>query len=117
MVIETLKYRPVLLSLANALNLLHLERRTFPAKPPAGTPASQSLLLVLLHDLLFSGQGKIHASDKWPPKAAVMRHGTRLKAELVKIMVKKGAAKKEELGREGGEAAGEPAAYPLDTSV
>jgi putative methyltransferase len=103
----TLPDRPTLLAVSKSINLLHTERRTFPAKPPSGAPSSKNLTLVLLHDLLFSREAKIQASDKWPPKAALMRHATRVKAELVKLQVRKGLGKKEELERDGGSVAGE----------
>lgn len=62
-------------------------------------------MLVLLQDLLFSKEGKVQASDKWPPKAAIMRHRTRMKAELVKLQIKRGLSSKEELERSGGDVA------------
>lgn len=53
----------------------------------------------MLHDLLFSPKKKIEASDKWPPKEAVMRHQTRLRSELVRIQIKEGKSRKEDLGK------------------
>ncbi|KAK4688804.1 25S rRNA (cytosine2278-C5)-methyltransferase, partial [Tremellales sp. Uapishka_1] len=97
LVIETLKYRPVLLTLLTTVPLLSLEKLTFPKRNPPKTPSSQSLLLVLLHDLLFSSRTRIEASDKWPPKPAVLRHQARLKAELVKLQIKAGKTRKEDL--------------------
>ncbi|KAJ9121711.1 hypothetical protein QFC22_002331 [Naganishia vaughanmartiniae] len=102
LVIESLKYRPILQPLSESLKLLDVERKIFPQKVPAGAPSSKNLLLVLLHDLLFSKDAKIQASDKWPPKMAVMRHATRLKAELVKLQIKKGLSNKESFEMEGG---------------
>ncbi|GMK59243.1 hypothetical protein CspeluHIS016_0702580 [Cutaneotrichosporon spelunceum] len=96
LVIETLKYRDVLLELLDKVPLLKLERETF---RPKGTPSSRNLLLVLLHDLLFSTRTRIEASDKWPPKAAVARHQARLKAELVRIQLRAGVSSVRELGR------------------
>jgi putative methyltransferase len=64
-----------------------------------------------LQDLLFSKEGKVQASDKWPPKAAILRHGTRLKAELVKLQIKRGLSSKEELERSGGDVASESQLY------
>lgn len=55
-------------------------------------------MLVLLHDLLFSSRG-IQASDKWEPKAALLRHQTRLKAELVRAQLRAGMSRKEDLGK------------------
>ncbi|GHJ87754.1 hypothetical protein NliqN6_4156 [Naganishia liquefaciens] len=90
LVIESLKYRTIIQGLSDSLKLLQVEKKTFPQKVPSGAPSSKNLLLVLLHDLLFSKDAKIQASDKWPPKQAIMRHATRLKAELVKLQIKKG---------------------------
>ncbi|OXB36785.1 nuclear protein [Cryptococcus neoformans] len=103
LIIETLKYRPVLQQLLKTVPILALERTTFPSRTPANAPTSQSLLLVLLHDLLFSSRSRIEASDKWPPKPAVMRHQARLKAELVRIQIREGKTKKEDLAKSSGE--------------
>lgn len=75
-----------------------LEKEAFPRK---GRPSSANLLLVLLHDLLFSPKGKIECSDKVDAKAAVLRHQTRLKAELVRLQIKAGKKSIRELGKEG----------------
>lgn len=75
---------------------MKLEKETFRYK---ATPSSKNLLLVLLHDLLFSK--RIEASDKWPPKPAVMRHQARLKAELVRIQIRAGKKSIRELGKDG----------------
>ncbi|BEI81873.1 hypothetical protein CcaverHIS002_0210330 [Cutaneotrichosporon cavernicola] len=96
LVIETLKYRDVILELLEKVPLLKLERETF---RPKGTPSSRNLIIVLLHDLLFSTRARIEASDKWPPKAAVARHQARLKAELVRIQLRAGVSSVRELGR------------------
>ncbi|ORY35522.1 S-adenosyl-L-methionine-dependent methyltransferase [Naematelia encephala] len=98
LVIETLKYKPVLLRLLEIVPVHSLERLVFPRK---SWPSSASLLLVLLHDLLFSAKGRIEASDKWPPKEAVLRHQARLRAELVRIQIKEGVARKHDLGKKG----------------
>ncbi|KAJ9107949.1 hypothetical protein QFC19_002692 [Naganishia cerealis] len=94
--------RSILQPLSDSLKLLQVEKKIFPQKVPTGAPSSKNLLLVLLHDLLFSKDAKIQASDKWPPKVAVMRHATRLKAELVKLQIKKGLTNKESFEMEGG---------------
>lgn len=86
----------MLKQLLTTVPLTKLERETFRSK---GTPSSANLLLVLLHDLLFSPKGKIEASDKWPPKEAVLRHGARLKAELVRLQIKAGKSSVRELGK------------------
>lgn len=63
----------------------------------------------MLHDLLFSPKKRIEASDKWPPKEAVMRHQARLRSELVRIQIKEGKSRKEDLGKSAGD--GEGARY------
>ncbi|TXT13093.1 hypothetical protein VHUM_01494 [Vanrija humicola] len=88
--------RDVLKQLLTTVPLTKLERETFRAK---GTPSSANLLLVLLHDLLFTPKGKIEASEKWPPKEAVLRHSARLKAELVRLQIKAGKSSVRELGK------------------
>ena len=93
--------KPILQEIQEKTTLQSIERITFPRKTPAKAPTSNSLILVLLHDLLFSPKTRIEASDKWPPKEAVMRHQARLKAELVKIQIKQGKSSKTELARVG----------------
>lgn len=75
-----------------------LEKEAFPRK---SRPSSASLLQVMVHDLLFSPKGKIECSDKVDAKAAILKHGTRLKAELVRIQIKAGKSSIRELGKEG----------------
>lgn len=53
----------------------------------------------MLHDLLLSPRKKIEASDKWPPKEAVLRHQARLRAELVRIQIKAGKSRVEDLAK------------------
>lgn len=65
---------------------------------------SRHLALLLVHDLLFT-RGGIQASDG-PTKQAIMRHKTRLQAELVKLKVKQGAKSNHELATEGDPRAG-----------
>ncbi|CAK9785657.1 S-adenosyl-L-methionine-dependent methyltransferase [Cutaneotrichosporon oleaginosum] len=96
LVIETLKYRDVLLELLEMVPLLKLEKETFRIR---GTPTGRNLILVLLHDLLFSTRARIEASDKWPPKGAIVRHQARLKAELVRIQLRAGVSSVRDLGR------------------
>lgn len=62
------------------------------------------LALLLVHDLLFT-RGGIQASDG-PTKQAILRHKTRLQAELVKLKVKQGAKSNHELATEGDPRAG-----------
>ncbi|ORX38495.1 S-adenosyl-L-methionine-dependent methyltransferase [Kockovaella imperatae] len=99
LVIETLKYRSALEQIIAVTQLRTLEKITFPKKTSPRTPSSQSLILVLLHDLLISPRGRIEASDKWPPRQAIQRHQARLKAELVKLQIREGKSSKEGLAR------------------
>lgn len=61
--------------------------------------SSHYLAMLLVHDLLFA-RGGIQASDG-PTKQAIMRHKTRLQAELVKLKVKRGVKSNHELASEG----------------
>ena len=54
---------------------------------------------MLLHDLLISARERIEASDKWPPKGAILKHQARLRAELVRIQLKAGKSSKNDLIR------------------
>lgn len=56
----------------------------------------RSLALVLIHDLLFTKRG-IPVNSQAPLKQCITRHQARLKAELVKIKIKKGVTSNEEL--------------------
>jgi len=87
LVIETLKYKPVLSNISAESGLLKAERRII---------TSSNLALLLIHDLLFA-RG-IQASDG-PLKQAILRHKTRLQAELVKVKVKKGVKSNAELAQ------------------
>lgn len=65
---------------------------------------SKYLSLLLVHDLLFS-KGGIQAGDG-PIKQAVLRHKTRLQAELAKIKIKQGVTSNEDLACEADPRAG-----------
>ncbi|KAI8638121.1 S-adenosyl-L-methionine-dependent methyltransferase [Parasitella parasitica] len=85
LVCETLKYKQVLNELINASKICEIEKKL-----------KRSLALVLIHDLLFTKRG-ITARNDVPLKQCVMRHQVRLKAELIKIKMKKGAILNEDL--------------------
>ncbi|CAG8618428.1 4295_t:CDS:2, partial [Acaulospora colombiana] len=74
LVIETIKF-------IQAAGLLQQEKKNL---------RDRNLVLLLVHDLLLA-KG-IQAGDG-PIKQAVMKHKTRLNAELVKVKIKKGATK------------------------
>ncbi|KAJ4480079.1 S-adenosyl-L-methionine-dependent methyltransferase [Lentinula aciculospora] len=89
LVIQTLKYRPVLIDLIYQANLMKEERKKL---------TSLNLALVLVHDLLFSHG--IQAGDG-PIKQAILRHKTRLHSELQKVKIKRGVRSNEELAQIG----------------
>ncbi|TFK98683.1 S-adenosyl-L-methionine-dependent methyltransferase [Pterulicium gracile] len=79
LVIETLKFKPALSTIIKEAQLMKEERKKI---------TSLNLALALVHDLLLA-KG-IQAGDG-PIKQAVLRHKTRLSAELTKLKIKKGA--------------------------
>ncbi|GJE94873.1 class I SAM-dependent RNA methyltransferase [Phanerochaete sordida] len=86
LVIETLKYKPVLTDVLDAASLLKQEKKI----------TSRNLALVLVHDLLLANG--IQAGDG-PVKQAMLRHKTRLNSELQRIKIKRGAKSTQELAR------------------
>ncbi|KAI9512987.1 S-adenosyl-L-methionine-dependent methyltransferase [Russula earlei] len=86
LVIETLKYKRALEQVISAANLLKDEKKI----------TSQSLALVLVHDLLLSGS--IQAGDG-PVKQAILRHKTRLRSEWQRVKIKRGAKTDAELAQ------------------
>ncbi|KAF9266542.1 S-adenosyl-L-methionine-dependent methyltransferase [Marasmius fiardii PR-910] len=90
LVIQTLKYKAALNDIIDEAKLLKEERKKL---------SSANLALVLVHDLLLSNSG-IQAGDG-PIKQAILRHKTRLKAELQKLKIKRGVASNAELANLG----------------
>ncbi|TFK93968.1 S-adenosyl-L-methionine-dependent methyltransferase [Polyporus arcularius HHB13444] len=88
LVIETLKYKPVLGEVIDAAQLLKQEKKI----------TSRNLALVLVHDLLLA-RG-IQAGDG-PIKQAVLRHKTRLTSEFTRAKIKRGAKSNDELAQTG----------------
>ena len=86
--------KPVLLEVMGAAKLMKEERKL----------NSQSLALVLVHDLLLGGG--IQAGDG-PIKQAILRHKTRLHGEFQKLKIKRGATSNVQLAQNGDERAGE----------
>ncbi|KAF6757204.1 S-adenosyl-L-methionine-dependent methyltransferase [Ephemerocybe angulata] len=93
LIIETLKYKPVLLEVIASSGLMKQERKL----------TSQSLVLVLVHDLLLA-RG-IQSGDG-PIKQAILRHKTRLHGEFQKLKIKRGAASTSELAQTADERSG-----------
>ncbi|KAI6165710.1 S-adenosyl-L-methionine-dependent methyltransferase [Pisolithus thermaeus] len=94
LVIETLKYKVALTEVINASRILLEERKI--------KSLNLNLTLVLVHDLLLS-RG-IQAGDG-PIKQAILRHKTRLRSELQRIKIKRGAKSDLELANNGDERA------------
>ncbi|TFK49893.1 S-adenosyl-L-methionine-dependent methyltransferase [Heliocybe sulcata] len=86
LVIETLKYKSALADIIVASKLLKEEKKI----------TSMNLALVLVHDLLLS-KG-VQAGDG-PVKAAILRHKTRLRSELQRLKIKRGAKSNQELAQ------------------
>ncbi|KAG2017844.1 williams-Beuren syndrome critical region protein 20 copy A [Coprinopsis cinerea AmutBmut pab1-1] len=84
LIIETLKYKPVLSDVIAASKLTKEERKL----------SSHNLTLVLVYDLLL-GKG-IQAGDG-PIKQAVLRHKTRLHGEFQKLKIKRGVTSNAQL--------------------
>ncbi|KAF9648808.1 S-adenosyl-L-methionine-dependent methyltransferase [Thelephora ganbajun] len=93
LVIETLKYKPVLKDVISNSKLLKEEKKL----------KSENLTLVLVHDLLLANG--IQAGDG-PLKQAVLRHRTRLHSEFTREKIRHGARSNEELAQTGDERAG-----------
>ncbi|KAE8234004.1 hypothetical protein CF326_g957 [Tilletia indica] len=58
---------------------------------------AENLLLVLLHDLLLSPKKTIQASASWPPHTLLLKHKTRLRAELTRVQIRAGKSRVEDL--------------------
>ncbi|GAA5809103.1 hypothetical protein MFLAVUS_002507 [Mucor flavus] len=85
LVCETLKYKQVLNELIDKSKICEVEKKL-----------KRSLALVLIHDLMFTKRG-ITVRNDVPLKQCVTRHESRLKAELIKIKVKRGVTNNEDL--------------------
>ncbi|KAI8087061.1 S-adenosyl-L-methionine-dependent methyltransferase [Thamnidium elegans] len=86
LVCETLKYKQVLNELIDKSKICEVEKKV----------QIESLALVLIHDLMFTKRG-ITVRNDVPLKQCVTRHESRLKAELIKIKVKRGVTNNEDL--------------------
>ncbi|KAF8150771.1 S-adenosyl-L-methionine-dependent methyltransferase [Crassisporium funariophilum] len=92
LVIETLKFKPVLIEVIGTAKLMTEERKL----------SSMNLVLVLVHDLLLA-RG-IQAGDG-PIKQAILRHKTRLHGEFQKLKIKRGVKLDSDLAHSGDERA------------
>ncbi|ODV82662.1 hypothetical protein CANARDRAFT_178305 [[Candida] arabinofermentans NRRL YB-2248] len=80
LVSSTLKYKPFILQIIKKSKLLTLEKKS---------KLTESMAILLVHDLLFSKGGRIQ-SKQHPLKEAVIRNKTRIQAELTKLKLKHG---------------------------
>ncbi|KAL9598548.1 MAG: hypothetical protein Q9219_004450 [cf. Caloplaca sp. 3 TL-2023] len=80
LVTETAKWSSILANIIESSELLQYERKLSP-----------TIALLLVHDLLLSKAG-IAAPVSHPLKAAVLKHKTRLSAQLARIRVRNGFA-------------------------
>ncbi|CDZ96592.1 Proliferation-associated nucleolar protein (NOL1) [Phaffia rhodozyma] len=94
LVISTLKYKPTIQTLLSLIPLTKDDKKVIYAK-------SKNLPLVLVHDLIFAAKPGIQSSTG-PIKDAILKHKTRLAAELVKLKIKKGVRSNKELQIGGG---------------
>ncbi|UZJ52971.1 hypothetical protein CBS101457_002291 [Exobasidium rhododendri] len=94
---NTLSYHRALCVVLENAELLTLEKKAFSPTSIGKDFTGKSLALVLAHDLLLAPRGRIGTSAAWPPKAAITRHTTRLKAELTKLQIKEGKDTVQEL--------------------
>ncbi|KAF9484339.1 S-adenosyl-L-methionine-dependent methyltransferase [Pholiota conissans] len=94
LVIETLKFKSVLLEVIDKAKLMKEERKL--------SSSSANLVLILVHDLLLA-RG-IQAGDG-PVKQAILRHKTRLHGEFQKVKIKRGATSNGQLAHNGDERA------------
>ncbi|KAI0784165.1 S-adenosyl-L-methionine-dependent methyltransferase [Abortiporus biennis] len=92
LVIETLKYKSVLLEVLDTTKLLKEERKI----------TSRNLALVLLHDLLLA---KGIQAGEGPIKQAFLRHKTRLHGEFQRIKIRRGVKSSSDLAQNGDERA------------
>ena len=76
LVSSTLKYKPYIKKIIKSAKLLELEKAL-----------KEPMALLLVHDLLFTKSGRIQMG-KTPLKESVLRHKTRLNAELTKLKLK-----------------------------
>ncbi|CDS11029.1 hypothetical protein LRAMOSA03293 [Lichtheimia ramosa] len=87
LVCETLKYKAILNELIDTTGICQKEKKLL---------SSRSLTQVLMHDMLFTKRG-IPLPISVPHKKAIQGYQTRLKAELAKIKIKRGAKSNSDL--------------------
>ncbi|KAH9447779.1 hypothetical protein MJO28_011310 [Puccinia striiformis f. sp. tritici] len=108
-VAETLRYRQVIESILQAVDVLNSESKIFGKSSSSQSktaiskqanrsqhPQAQSLILILVHDHLFSSRG-ISLSKIHKIRLAIERHSSALKAELSRLMVRQGVSQVSDL--------------------
>lgn len=106
LVVNTLSYRAALLHILQRVDLAKKEPKWFGptsalnrskgALPPPAPQMVECVVLVLLHDLLFTSRG-IQAAKSWPPRERMEKYKTQLHAELVKLQLRQGKQRVDEL--------------------
>ncbi|POW13019.1 hypothetical protein PSTT_03976 [Puccinia striiformis] len=108
-VAETLRYRQVIESILQAVDVLNSESKIFGKSSSSQSktaiskqanrsqhPQAQSLILILVHDHLFSSRG-ISLSKIHKIRLAIERHSSALKAELSRLMARQGVSQVSDL--------------------
>lgn len=110
LVVNTLSFRATLQPILTKVDVVGREKwfgsasplnRTKGALPPPAPTLASCILLVLTHDLLFASRG-IQAAKAWPPRVALEKYKSQLHAELVRVQLRMGKSRPEEL-RSGAE--------------
>lgn len=106
LVVNTLSYRTVLLHILKQVDMAKKEPKWFGGASPLNRKASDAsssapgmadcVMLVLLHDLLFTSRG-IQAAKAWPPRVCMEKYKSQLHAELVRLQIRQGKKSAEEL--------------------
>ncbi|CAH7686063.1 S-adenosyl-L-methionine-dependent methyltransferase [Phakopsora pachyrhizi] len=98
-VAETLRFRQVIGSILEKIDILKIEKRSFGSRKHSSSNSkshntnfgsAKSLVLVLVHDQLFSPRG-ISLAKVHKIRQAVERHSAVLRLELSRLMIKQGA--------------------------
>ena len=106
LVVNTLSYRAALQHILKQVDLVKKEpkwfgsasplNRTQGALPQPAPSMSDCVMLVMLHDLLFTSRG-IQAAKAWPPRERMEKYKSQLHAELVRLQIRQGKKSVEEL--------------------
>ena len=106
LVVNALSFRDALQQVLSRVDVAAREPKWFGSKSPlnrahgseaaGGPPLAECVLLLLVHDLLLAQRG-IQAAKAWPPRVCVERHKSQLRAELVRVQLRHGKSRAEDL--------------------